>query len=122
MYAKAVTSSFYIKPVHLIHSKKKIPVVVVDILIPHAFVGKKITLRYFSYSTCSSGKGKNLGYYEGARPLIPAFILFVLFVTWAFNSSINIAGRDPRLFYFCSGTVFSNITVRIKNFECHIPC
>uniref|UniRef100_A0A158P772 Ethanolaminephosphotransferase 1 n=1 Tax=Angiostrongylus cantonensis TaxID=6313 RepID=A0A158P772_ANGCA len=50
---------------------------------------------------------------EAIRPLIPCVILFIVSFLWACLSPTDIAGTDPRLFFFSMGTVFSNIACRL---------
>ena len=55
--------------------------------------------------------GKMYGLWEMMRPLVSTFILFFLMVFWAQQSSCQVMEQHPRLFYWTTGTAFSNIAV-----------
>lgn len=55
--------------------------------------------------------GKMYGLWEMMRPLVSTFILFFLMVFWAQQSSCQVMEQQPRLFYWTTGTAFSNIAV-----------
>lgn len=57
--------------------------------------------------------GKMLSLSESVRPLISTLLLFVLMITWAKYSSYDIIQSHPRIFYFTTATVFSNIACRL---------
>ena len=44
-------------------------------------------------------------------PWVPFLLMTALFGGWIIVSPTNISSRDPRLFYFLMGVVFSNISV-----------
>ena len=48
---------------------------------------------------------------EAMRPLVSTLILFALMVGWAALSPIDIVEKQARLFYWTTGTAFSNIAV-----------
>ena len=50
---------------------------------------------------------------ETTRPLIPLFTLFSITVGWSYFSPNDVLNRQPRLFLFMTGTIFSNIAVSI---------
>ncbi|XP_040210533.1 ethanolaminephosphotransferase 1-like [Rana temporaria] len=52
--------------------------------------------------------------YEGLLPLFSPSILFLLLTVWAVFSPCNILDRQPRLFLWMVGVLFSNVTVRIQ--------
>ncbi|VDK69888.1 unnamed protein product [Onchocerca ochengi] len=66
---------------------------------------------YLSYFVNRTGKQDN--FYEICLPLYPCLILFSISVLWALYSPGKIAERDPRLYLYTMGTVFSNIACRL---------
>ncbi|OZC06212.1 hypothetical protein X798_06804 [Onchocerca flexuosa] len=66
---------------------------------------------YISYFVNRTGKQDN--FYEICLPLYPSLILFSISVLWALYSPGKIAERDPRLYLYAMGTVFSNIACRL---------
>ncbi len=77
---------------------------------------------YIAYST---KRGKNLGLWEGMRPLIPLVIFLLMSLLWLNNSPTNIVERDPRAFCMMTGVIFSNICCRLiiaqmSNTRCQI--
>uniref|UniRef100_A0A1I7XCU6 Ethanolaminephosphotransferase 1 n=1 Tax=Heterorhabditis bacteriophora TaxID=37862 RepID=A0A1I7XCU6_HETBA len=62
---------------------------------------------WYSYSIDKTFKQANI--YEGIRPIFPCITLFGISLFWATYSPTSIIDRDPRLFFFTMGTVFSNI-------------
>uniref|UniRef100_A0A0R3RNP2 ABC transmembrane type-1 domain-containing protein n=1 Tax=Elaeophora elaphi TaxID=1147741 RepID=A0A0R3RNP2_9BILA len=65
---------------------------------------------YLSYFVEHTGKQDN--FYEICLPLYSSLILFSISVLWALYSPGKIIERDPRLYLYTMGTVFSNIAVR----------
>ncbi|KAI1287612.1 Ethanolaminephosphotransferase 1 [Halotydeus destructor] len=65
---------------------------------------------YVSYSS-NSLKKKSVG--EAFRPLVPFAILFVSTTSWAYFSPNRVLEKDPRMFIFMTGTVFSHIACRL---------
>ena len=57
--------------------------------------------------------GAMLSLTESARPLFSTFLLFSLTIIWAKCSSYDVLARHTRIFYWVSGTAFSNIVVSI---------
>lgn len=51
--------------------------------------------------------------YEGLLPLFSPSILFLLLTVWAVFSPCNILDRQPRLFLWMVGVLFSNVTCRV---------
>jgi hypothetical protein len=52
------------------------------------------------------------------RPLFATTYLFLIQSIWIYVSKVNILELEPRAFYWLTGTLFSNITVRFKeNFK-----
>ncbi|EFO27982.2 CDP-alcohol phosphatidyltransferase, variant [Loa loa] len=66
---------------------------------------------YLSYFVDHTGKQDN--FYEMCLPLYPSLILFSISVLWAMYSPGKIVERDPRLYLYTMGTVFSNIACRL---------
>ncbi|CAI4230076.1 unnamed protein product [Auanema sp. JU1783] len=50
---------------------------------------------------------------EMARPMFPVVLLFASSVAWAAYSPTQVIEQDPRMFFFCVGTVFSNVACRL---------
>lgn len=63
------------------------------------------------YRSYRDKTGKMRSFYEAMRPLFSVLLLFTLMVVWALFSKGDILENQPRLFYWVTGTVFSNITV-----------
>lgn len=68
---------------------------------------------FFSFSAYREGALKQTSIWEAMRPLMPIFLLFLSTTFWVVYSPTNIIERDPRVFYWLVGTVFSNIAVSI---------
>ena len=49
--------------------------------------------------------------YEMLRPLIPVVYLFAVQLVWVAYSRVDILELEPRVFFWLTGTLFSNITV-----------
>ncbi|KAK6989472.1 ethanolaminephosphotransferase 1 [Biomphalaria glabrata] len=64
---------------------------------------------YNIYRAYKDKTGKMLSISEGMRPLVSTFILFALLGLWIHMSSCEILDRQPRLFYWTTGTAFSHI-------------
>lgn len=50
---------------------------------------------------------------EAIRPLVPLFVFFMICTVWVTASPNNILQKEPRVIYFLTGTIFSNISVSI---------
>ncbi|XP_023213896.1 ethanolaminephosphotransferase 1-like, partial [Centruroides sculpturatus] len=64
------------------------------------------------YVFCSAYKTQTLkqkSISESLRPLLPVTLLFILTTIWALFSPNDIINKEPRMFYWMTGTVFSNI-------------
>ncbi|XP_021344227.1 ethanolaminephosphotransferase 1-like, partial [Mizuhopecten yessoensis] len=61
------------------------------------------------YVASRDGTGKKRTLWEAMRPLVGTLVLFGLMIIWAKYSSVEIIQQQPRLFYFLTGTLFSNI-------------
>lgn len=68
---------------------------------------------YNVYTTYKAGKLKHSSFREVVRPLVPFSFLFFTSLLWASYSHTDVIARDPRIFLFTVGTVFSNISVSI---------
>ena len=55
--------------------------------------------------------GAMLSLSESVRPLFSTFLLFTLTLIWATNSHYQVLHKHTRIFYWISGTAFSNIVV-----------
>lgn len=75
--------------------------------------GRAMTHWLFVCRSYRDGTGKLYGPWEMLRPLVSTFLLFSLMVVWARVSSCQVMELQPRLFYWTTGTAFSNIAVRI---------
>lgn len=52
---------------------------------------------------------------EAVRPLVPLFVFFTICTVWVTKSPNNILEKEPRVIYFLTGTIFSNICVSYPN-------
>lgn len=59
------------------------------------------------------GTGKQKNFFEAIRPMVPFFLAFALFLTWAIYSPNNILHNDTRCFFYLSGTVYANLSCRL---------
>lgn len=75
--------------------------------------GRAMTRWLFVCRSYRDGTGKLYGPWEMLRPLVSTFLLFFLMVVWARVSSCQVMELQPRLFYWTTGTAFSNIAVCI---------
>ncbi|ETN83906.1 hypothetical protein NECAME_01699 [Necator americanus] len=83
---------------------------------------------WYSYAVENTFKQLNAfqpSIYEASRPIIPSFILFAISLAWAVYSPTDVCGKDPRIFFFAMGTVFSNIACRLiiaqmSNHRCEV--
>ena len=57
---------------------------------------------------------KHKSWGERTRPLIPFFALFIITVGWSYFSPNDVLNKEPRLFLFMVGTIFSNIAVSLS--------
>jgi hypothetical protein len=53
---------------------------------------------------------------EALRPCYSVFTFIGLCSFWVLNSPNNVIEVDPRAVYFMTGTIFSNICVKLKTF------
>ncbi|VDM91612.1 unnamed protein product [Litomosoides sigmodontis] len=77
------------------------------------FISLMVSARniYLSYFVDRTGKQDNI--YEICLPLCPSLILFSISILWAVYSPGHIVERDPRLYLYAMGTVFSNIACKL---------
>ena len=54
------------------------------------------------------------------RPLFATTYLFLIQCVWIYVSKVNILELEPRAFYWLTGTLFSNITVKIHFKKLHL--
>uniref|UniRef100_A0A8R1DN16 Ethanolaminephosphotransferase 1 n=1 Tax=Caenorhabditis japonica TaxID=281687 RepID=A0A8R1DN16_CAEJA len=66
-----------------------------------------------AYNVHKTEKLKQSSLLAGVRPVWPVLVLFASCIFWAVKSPTNVIDEDPRFFFFCMGTVFSNITCRL---------
>ncbi|KAI6203246.1 Ethanolaminephosphotransferase 1 [Aphelenchoides besseyi] len=66
---------------------------------------------YDAYFVHKTGRQNN--FYEFLLPMFSPTILFTASVYWARNSPSNVIDKDPRLFLWAMGAVFSNIAVHL---------
>ena len=57
--------------------------------------------------------GKMLGFWEAMRPLFTPLVFFALGTAWVYQSGSDIINKDPRLYLFMIGTIFTNVNVGI---------
>ncbi|KAK7490458.1 hypothetical protein BaRGS_00018244 [Batillaria attramentaria] len=65
------------------------------------------------YQSYVNKTGKMRPFSEAMRPLVSTFVLFALMVLWATFSPYDIVEKQPRLFYWTTGTAFSNIACHL---------
>lgn len=58
--------------------------------------------------------GKMRSFYEAIRPMVQLIVFITIGSIWVFFSPINVVETYPRILYFFTGTVFSNICVSIN--------
>lgn len=63
------------------------------------------------YKSYDNKTGHMRSFSEAGRPLVPIGFFLALCVAWTLYSPSNIIERDPRVVYFLTGTIFSNICV-----------
>ncbi|CAB3407084.1 unnamed protein product [Caenorhabditis bovis] len=66
-----------------------------------------------AYNILNCDKLKQPDFLSGFRPAWPVLVLFASSIYWAVKSPTNVIDVDPRCFFFCMGTVFSNIACRL---------
>lgn len=66
---------------------------------------------FISYVINKTGRQPNM--YEACLPMFPAIALFFASLLWANYSPSAVIDRDPRLFLWTMGTVFSNIACEL---------
>lgn len=59
----------------------------------------------------SSAGGRHLGFIDAVSPWCPFVLLTTLYLLWEHLSPTDIVEREPRIFLFSMGVLFSNITV-----------
>uniref|UniRef100_A0A9J2PQA6 Ethanolaminephosphotransferase 1 n=1 Tax=Ascaris lumbricoides TaxID=6252 RepID=A0A9J2PQA6_ASCLU len=64
-----------------------------------------------SYLVDKTARQENL--YEACLPMFSSIVLFAASLCWAKYSPSNIIDRDPRIFFWTMGTVFSNIACHL---------
>ena len=65
-------------------------------------------------SSASTGPSpRRLSLLQCLTPLIPMLVFVVLYMLWGTFSPTDIMEREPRLFLFSAGVVFSNIAVSV---------
>ncbi|KAK0181669.1 hypothetical protein PV327_003934 [Microctonus hyperodae] len=77
------------------------------------------------YKSYRDKTGKNRTFIEAVRPLVPLIVLFSITTFWVTHSENNVLEQDPRIIYFATGTIFSNICCRLivsqmSNIRCEI--
>lgn len=60
--------------------------------------------------------GKMRPFFEAIAPLVPVLTFLALGTVWVIYSPLGIVDVDPRCLYFVTGTIFSNICVRLNFF------
>ncbi|XP_076320011.1 ethanolaminephosphotransferase 1-like isoform X1 [Tachypleus tridentatus] len=68
---------------------------------------------YNIYKGYKANTLKQKTFYEGMRPLFPVVTFLIMTTLWAVFSPSDIINKDPRIFYWMVGTVFSNICCRL---------
>uniref|UniRef100_A0A914X1B3 Ethanolaminephosphotransferase 1 n=1 Tax=Plectus sambesii TaxID=2011161 RepID=A0A914X1B3_9BILA len=57
--------------------------------------------------------GRQSSLYEGILPMVPATLLFATSIVWGAMSPTKVIDRDPHMFLWTMGVVFSNIACRL---------
>lgn len=78
-----------------------------------AIVSNLPVIVYNIYVSYRDKTGHMRSFNEAIRPLIPLLIFFVICTVWVIGSPTNILQKEPRVMYFLTGTIFSNISVSI---------
>lgn len=65
------------------------------------------------YVSYRDGTGKMFPFVEAIRPMVSFSLALVLFMTWATRSPNDILVKDPRMFFYVSGTICANISCRL---------
>lgn len=87
---------------------------VIELLIYGGTFVMSIPVSLFNiYCAYKNGTLKQTSFWEAMRPLVPIFWFFVITTVWTIYSPTDIISRDPRVFYWMVGTVFSNIACRL---------
>lgn len=71
---------------------------------------------YNLYKSYKNKTGKMLSLLEALRPLFSFLTFVVVSMLWAHKSPNNIMETDPRAVFLLTGTIFSNISVRLLQF------
>ena len=66
-----------------------------------------------TYRSYRDGTGKMRPFLEAVRPLVSFMIAMALFVFWGAKSPTDILIKDPRLFFYASGTLCANLSCRL---------
>ncbi|KAJ8669853.1 hypothetical protein QAD02_001112 [Eretmocerus hayati] len=83
------------------------------VLYVSAFISSTPVVLWNIYKSYRDKTGKLLSFSEAMRPLIPLMILVVTTTVWASFSPSRIIDADPRIIFFTTGTIFSNICNRL---------
>jgi ethanolaminephosphotransferase len=67
---------------------------------------------YNMYKAYINKTFKQPSIYEGVRPIFSTIYLFAIQYIWLKYSKSNIMELEPRVFFWITGTLFSNISVR----------
>ncbi|XP_015117334.1 ethanolaminephosphotransferase 1 [Diachasma alloeum] len=65
------------------------------------------------YKSYRDKTGKNRTLVEALRPLVSLGVFFTITTFWVTHSRSDIIEMDPRIIFFASGTIFSNISCRL---------
>lgn len=79
-----------------------------------AIVSNLPVIIYNIYVSYRDRTGHMRTFSEAVRPLVPLLLFLTLTTVWVVNSPSNILQREPRIVYFLTGTIFSNISVSMK--------
>ena len=66
-----------------------------------------------TYRSYRDGTGKMRPFLEAVRPLISFLVALMLFMSWALASPNDILEKDPRMYFYVSGTVCANLSCRL---------
>lgn len=68
---------------------------------------------YNMYKAYNEGRLKQKSFYEGIRPLFSTIYLFAIQLIWIKYSHNEILHTEPRMVFWLTGTLFSNIACRL---------
>lgn len=87
---------------------------VVVILVYTCAIGLSVPFTIYNmYKAFANKTMKQSSLYEAIRPILSTIYLFILQLVWIKYSTIEILQLEPRVFFWLTGTLFSNISCRL---------